>query len=378
MNIVPRVCIMSDNLLRRHEWIWIAVAAVLLRAIIFAAVCLHAHLAPGDYARLYDGRSYIITAQAMTGDRTEFNDYHGRVFPGYPAIIAVTHLTGVPFTATAVAIDWLTAAAAAVFAAMLFTDRRIGWAMVMLIPHYLMNSAMALSEAPLLAFTLGGLLLVRRSRPTSGGVLIGIAGLIRPMACFALIGCGFAETLRRRFISSGIMIAAAGLVVFAGLLLVGHWRGDAFASARYYANSPNTYDGQLLTWPFHALLTVPADRHVPIARVAYIWAHAVIALIACGVMLWRFTQHPRNLDLRDALAGPWLWSNTLFALCTGSVWGFECFHRFTIPALPAMFWAIRRVLPQKNIGWILVAAVSTLIAVLTILRDQPVISIPSP
>jgi hypothetical protein len=363
------VCNMTDTAPRRHEWIWIAITAISLRAMIFAVVCLHAHLALGKYARLYDGTSYIITARAMTGDRTEYNDYHGRVFPGYPAMIAMTHLTRLPFAAAAVAIDWITAAIAAVFATMLFSDRRIGWAMVMLIPHYLMNSAMALSEAPLLAFTLGGLLLVCRCRPIGGGVLIGIAGLIRPMACFALAGCGFAEALRRRFFRTAVIIAATGLVVLAGLLVVRHWRGDAFASARYYANSPNTYDGDLLTWPFHALLTVPTQHHVPAARVAYIWTHAVVVLIGCGIMLRRFIQHPISLDWRDALAGPWLWTNTLFALSIGSIWGFECFHRFLIPASPAMFWAIRRVLPQKNIGWAILAAISTLIAVLTILHD---------
>lgn len=365
--------------LRSRGFIAIAAAAIALRAIILVIVCACGRLLPGQYARLYDGNSYLITASAMAGDRSGFNDFHGRVFPGFPAMIALAHAAHLPMPAAAVGIDWICAAATAVLAARLFNDRRVGWAMVMLIPHYLMNSAMALSEAPLLAFSLAGLLLIRRNRMTGGGALLGIAGLVRPMACFALLGAVVAESIGRsswlrRLFNISILTGAAGAVVFAGLILVHHWRGDALAGARYYVNSPNTYDGQLLTWPFHALLMVPGQRHVPASRVAYLWAHAILSLMACGVMarvLIRPKPVPEPIDWRDALAAPWLWGNTLFALCIGSVWGFECFHRFTIPAMPAMFWALRAILPMRAYAWMIIAFASTLMAVLTVLHDVP-------
>lgn len=354
-----------------------AVASLLLHLLICVTVCTRAHLPLDHYARLYDGNSYIITAEAMCGDRTEFNDYHGRVFPGFPALIALVHLTGLPFAVAAIGIDWISAAASAVLAAKLFNDRRIGWAMVFLIPHYLMNSALAMSEAPLLAFTLAGLILARDRRIAAGGACLGIACLIRPMACFALLAFVLAELaagqkpMRVRFIRISLFCAAAVAVVLGGLVWMHHWRGSALAGLRYAAASPNTYGGDLFAWPFHALATVPNQRHEPPARVAYIWAHVVLVLGACGAMLRLLFRRPHNWDFRDALAAPWLWTNTLFILCIGNIWGFECFHRFTIPALPAMFWAIRNILPRRIVGWSILAMMSTLVAVLTLLHDLP-------
>ena len=54
----------------------------------FTAVSLRLHLSVNQFAHLYDGNSYLITAQAMLGDRAQFSEYHGRVFPGFPAMIA--------------------------------------------------------------------------------------------------------------------------------------------------------------------------------------------------------------------------------------------------------------------------------------------------
>ena len=379
--------------LHRGDWLWIAGLAIALRASICVIVCIHSRLSIDQYARLYDGNSYLITAVAMLGDRSQFNDFHGRVFPGFPALIAIVHRGGIPLAITAVGIDWFCAATAAVLAGVLFIDRRVGLAMACLFPHYLMNSALALSEAPLLAFTLAGLLLVHRQRAVRGGAAIGIAGLIRPMACFALVGSTVAQWVnspetnpRSRSLRVLLVGAFAGMTFLAGLLLVQHWRGDALANARYYASSPNSYDGQLLSWPFHSLLTTPRLRHVPPGRVIYIWAHAVFALVGCGLLVRPFFTpglfarglfvrglfaRRMTLDYRDGLAAPWLWCNTLFALCTGSVWGFECFHRFLIPALPALFWALRKALPRKPIGWIAIAITSMVIAVITITHDHP-------
>jgi hypothetical protein len=376
--------------IRPGEGVSIAVAAVLLRLLICVIVCAHAHLTINNYARLYDGQSYIISAAAMSGDRSEFNDYQGRVFPGFPALIALVHLTGVALPVAAVAIDWSSAAVAAVLAATVFHDRRVGWAMVMLIPHYLMNSAMALSEGPLLAFTLAGIWFVydeatplgdraikRAGAVVAGGLLLGIALWIRPMACFAILGLTLGLLLKRtvspsrRWMRIGIAAAAACAVDLYGLVLLHRWRGSALTGFRYAASSPVTYGGELITWPFHALLMVPIQRHVPIGRVAYVGTHAIVALIACGVILRRLMHRRHELDDRDLIAGPWLWTNTLFALCIGSMWGFECFHRFTIPAMPAMFWAIRTVFPSRPIGWWIIAMISTVMAVLTIVHDLP-------
>jgi hypothetical protein len=224
-------------------------------------------------------------------------------------------------------------------------------------------------------FTLAGLLAARRGWFTVAGLSFGIAMLIRPMACFALAGWGIAQWFAVRKVGRICQVGAvAATAVVCGLIWVHHWRGDAMAGMRYYAMSPNAYGGQLLTWPFHALLTAPSQRHATAGRVVYIWAHVVLVLAACALSL---VSHLRNSpgrkagDWRDLITISWLWSNTLFVLCIGSVWGFECFHRFLIPALPAMFWAIRGLLPKRAVAWTVLATASVWIAIATVLHDLP-------
>jgi small-conductance mechanosensitive channel len=187
-----------------------------------------------------------------------------------------------------------------------------------------------------------------------GGALLGMAGLVRPMACFAVFGQTFMYAVRRRWATAASFAIASGLIVFAGLWLVQDWRHDALASFRYQALSPAAYDGHLLTWPFRSLLITPLAEHASGWRVVYIWIHVVAVIAACGALAWHIARQWRvgwRADARDLLAGPWLLGNTLFALCIGNVWGFECFHRFLIPAQPAMFWALRGILPPARWRW---------------------------
>ncbi len=110
--------------------------------------------------------------------------------------------------------------------------------MVMLIPHYLINSSLAMTEAPLLALTLGALVLVTSGRFALAGLLFGLAGLVRPMACFALLGALLYSALTNRFRKglSTALIAAA--VVGLGIAILHHYTGDAFRGIRIYHNSP--------------------------------------------------------------------------------------------------------------------------------------------
>src|SRR5205823_8859794 len=107
----------------------------------------------------------------------------------------------VPFAVAALAIPWICSGVAAAAAAAFFANRRLGWAMIFLLPHYLSYSSMPMSEAPLLAATLTGMALARRQGVwgvATGGLVMGVAGLIRPVACFALAGLLAHDLLRGR------------------------------------------------------------------------------------------------------------------------------------------------------------------------------------
>ena len=338
------------------------VVAVLLRAGVFLTASHVYHIPPPAFAAKGDGASYIAYAKAILGDSSKLTEYDRRVFPGYPALIAIAHCLGLSFSVAAVSVDWLSAGIATGAALALFRDLRVGLAMVYLVPHYLTNSSLAMSEAPMLAFALVGLLLVLRRRMyLVGGALLGFACLIRPMACFAVIGAIVALVMQRE--SRRALLTGVGwaLVLAAGIAFVSWFSSDVFQSLRIYRDSPRAYGGHLFEWPFYSLITTPAREHVSAGFVTYIYAHVAIVLFACAMISVRLVWHgsaahdsPARTSL-DALACTWLIGNTLFQLCIGSTWGFRHFARFAIPAQPALFWALCPMLPRRMWPWLISA-----------------------
>jgi hypothetical protein len=351
--------------------------AILVRGIICVFVLLFCHTTFSKYADLFDGRSYLITARAMAGDWSQFDNYQGRVFPGFPAMIAMLHRASIPIPIAAVGLDWLGAGLAAGAVVLLFQDIRVGCAIAVLMPHYLMNSSLALSEAPMLGLSCLGLLMLWQeeserplplARVILGGLLLGASGVVRPMACFAAIAFGAVAASKHRWRDLALVTVTAGSVVLVSLIAAQQWRGDALAGVRYYANSDLTYGGQLLTWPFHSLIAVSFSSQVPLQRILYIWLHVALVLAACLLAIRGLIEFPKISSL-DLLAGVWLLTNTAFVLCVGSVWGFQCFHRFAVPALPPAYWFLRKFLPSRWIEWIVISATSGALATFTIVHE---------
>ena len=346
-----------------RELIFIALSAIAFRVAIFLTASALFNISFDTYICKGDGESYLAYAKAIFGDSSGLREYDRRVFPGFPALIAIVHAVGAPIGVAGLAITWVSAGIAAMLAAKLFDDRRVGWAMVMLIPHWPINSSLVMSEAPLLALALAGLCLVRVNRPIPAGLMMGLGGLVRPMACFTVMGAMFSRILRREWRSALICGSAAAAVVLAGIASLHIWTGDAFAGTRIYANDPGTYRGEIWMWPFQSLVTTPFRQPVSAWKMIYIWLHVVLTLAACGILIRQLVRQGRGLDERDAMALPWLAGNTLFVLCIGSTWGFDHFPRFTIPAMPAMFWAIRAILSQRWYWWMLIGIGSFVIGV---------------
>jgi hypothetical protein len=343
----------------------IAATALILRIVLCVGALQRYDLSMHDLSHLRDGDSYIRVAAAMRGDESELKPFDRRVFPGYPGLIALLRSLGANQDTAALALNWLAGAAAAVLSAVVFRDRRVGWGMAVLTPSYLMYSTLAMSEPTLMAFIMGGLAAALSGHVLIGGLLLGYAGLIRPVACFAVVGCmayAFAGKKPRRAIITG---AAALAVVAAGVLALQAWRGDALEGLRMYASDDRAYGGEPLTWPFKSLIVTPLAQKTALWKVVYIWAHVAVTLFGCAVAALLIRGRGRlakGAACNDAalpwLAWPWLWGNTLFVLCVGAHWGFHEFHRFMTPALPPLLWVLRRWIPSSRIFWAVVAALS--------------------
>ena len=345
----------------RGDLIAIGASAFLLRFGFFLLLVARFHVTVDSWSQRGDGPSYLAQARSMLGSNSAMTDYDRRVFPGYPALIAMVHLTGIRLPVAALLIDWCSGALVAVFAAALFRDRRIGWACVMLIPQFLINSTMAMSEAPMLALATGGLLLARRRGGGTAGAMLGAAGLVRPVACFAVLGFAVAQGAGRKWRSALVGCVASATVVAIGIIALWLWTGDAFHGVKVYANHPSAYGGHLLAWPFQSLIEETLSPRVDLGRAIYIWTHVILVLLGCGLLAARCVVARPAVDWRDALSLPWLAGNTAFVLCIGSYWGFQHFPRFTLPALPAFFWAFHRFLPH---GWYVWTALAIVIPLL--------------
>jgi hypothetical protein len=342
---------------RRGELVWVAVFAVALRVAIFFAARWYGHLSTAHYTLRGDTDSYIAWASAMTGEckLSSLSEYDRRVFPGYPAMIALVHLAGWPLPWAAAGVTWLAAGVAAAAAGKAFSDARVAWAMTCLIPHYNINSTLGMSEAPMLAMVCLGLLASQRHRPILAGALFGYAGLIRPVACFGMLGVVFALVVGRRIRPAVVMTVSAGLIVAAGVIALQSWSGDALRGPRVYANHPDAYAGHLLQWPMYAMIHTPYIEKTPPWRIVYTWLHFALVVIGSVLLGVRLLRDERPLP-RDLVAWPWLTSNTLFVMCVGTPWGFRHFPRFSLPAQPALFWALREWLPRRPWWYLIIAA----------------------
>jgi hypothetical protein len=189
------------------------------------------------------------------------------------------------------------------------------------------------------------------------------------MACFALAGVVLALLQQRRGRGVVVLITAVVVAFAWQVALFQHWTGDALRGIHVYSQNPSAYGGQMITWPFHSLLTTPLRERASAGRIFYIYVHVLITLLACAMIAERIVSSDRP-DLRNSVAFPWLIGNTLFVLCIGSVWGFRHFPRFTIPAAPAMFWTLRKLLPREPRWWLPIGTVCTALAIAGVI-DSP-------
>lgn len=354
---------MSRTSLHSLDLLLVGLLALLTRLLTVVLALHFGHLSLGQYANKGDGESYLRFARWINGDASQLTDYDRRVFPGYPTLIALVGRCGVSLPMAAVGIDVVSAAIVAVFGALTFSDSRIGWAMVVLLPHWMINSSLAMSEAPMLALSMIGVFFASRGRPVDGGIFFAFAGLVRPMACFAAIAMAVGLFWRGKPRSGFALLGVAAALVGVGILLMQHFTGDALHGMQVYANSPRAYGGDLLAWPGKSLIDSPVRLNASIGKIIYIYAHVAVVLLALGMLAmwthrdWTNASAGRGkTEWRNIASLIWLGGNTALVLCIGSTWGFAHFPRFTIPAQPALAWAWRDYLPKSKWVWIVVAA----------------------
>jgi hypothetical protein len=272
-------------------------------------------------------------------------------------LIAALAGLGLPIPVAALAPSWLASGVLAALGARYFESRPIGWALATLPPSLVVSSSLISSEALCLVWSLGGLVAHRRGAAALAGLAFGVAALFRPVAVFALLGALAVDALHRRY-GRGLRLGLAAAASLAGgLLVAGKSTGDPLLSFRRYDDA---YEGDLITWPFSSLIRTALSPEVAGWKVAYVGIHVALALAACAMALRNLRT--RDAEPRDLVAAVWLLGNTGFVLCIGNVWGFHDFPRFLTPAAPALFWFVRRWLPERLYVWAMIGVLSAALA----------------
>lgn len=370
----------------RRDLFVIAILALTVRLALVIAAAINNHWSLTDIANLHDGPSYLRVAGSMLDPTAVVAHLDRRVFIGYPALIAAAGAARIPLPIAALVISWLASAVVAVTAAQLFADRRIGWALVFFPPSYLIFSSLAMSEASMLALIGVGLYsIIRRQWYAAGALALGCAGLVRPVAGFAVLGVlaviahrwflerhevrrihkiqpHFETRTGREQLRAAVLVSViSGAVVAAGLVVLRFWRGDALEGVKIYALSQDTFAGQMLSWPFASLIMTPLNTPVPLWKLGYVWSYVLFVIVGCILAARRLRSSRRSETFDLALlANVWLFANTIFVLCTGSMWGFQYFDRHILAAVPALLWAYTDVFPKRWPLWLGLGAMFTI------------------
>jgi hypothetical protein len=357
-------------------------AAAFFARVVFFAVASHLTGLDGvKFAELADGHSYIATARSMAGEAVLLNDYDHRVFPGLPMLLAGGIKLALPPHAMALGLNWLADALVALLTVLIFREWRLGLAIALLPPTFLMESTGVASEPTMLVFTLLSLWLLRERRMLAAGLAVGFALAIRPMALGAWAG-GFAVLVLVRD-GRGALRLAFGTLLALGLvaLWLYRWNGDPLISFRTQYSHKDAYAGAPFCLPLENFIRFTLSRGLPPLRLGYLWAHALVALAACGLLareLWREGFGAMAARPLPWMLGVWLALNTGVALCINGFWGVQIFPRLLVPALPALLYPFRAWLPRGALAWLAIAAASFAIGLYFFVVNQRLLGAQGP
>jgi hypothetical protein len=334
---------------------------VLSGAALFGATTaiLHGHaLTNGDNA------AYVEVATALR--HWDFQALHDvQHFMGYPyAMAAVSWLLRVPVSVSLGLVAGAASLISTFLASRMFGTRAAGYFAVSNFA-WLQASFLGGSEPLAVALGIGAFWNFRRGRPLLAALLGGLATIVRPLMIFTLVGIGITLLYRKRYIEF-LGALAVGLAI--GLLYVfplAHYFGDplltahSYTSRDYGASNVTGPHGQLFSWPFYAIIVGTMVYPAPWSNL--ILSFSWIALVIAGIVAM-FSRGLREYVKANPAEVVFFAFYLTMVFCYGYlVWARGNFMRFSIPALPFVFFALLRWLPEdRRVLWALGVAAPVL------------------
>jgi hypothetical protein len=314
-----------------------------------------------------DAGSFLSVAKVIFGisPASSLSLYDRRVFPGWPLIFGWVLKLGAPDQAMVVVAVCLAAFVPVLFYR-LTGERTLAWYLVYFPPAWLVASTHPVSEAAYLAAILCGLLALKHGRPALAAALGGGCIVLRAFGIAWLAGLLLGrQRLDSRTNRNLVLSLFAAVLPVLGLLAINVWLyGSPLEQLHVYGqplsqlNIPPELAAQLHNpsghwgWPFEHLLLTPWHTHVPLWKIAYIYAHLPVLLL----LMWRaaaFLGKKSGSEAWQIAVVFGFLANSALILCTGPYWGFESFDRYFVWGLPGALWLARPWLGQPRWHWLL-------------------------
>jgi hypothetical protein len=355
---------------------------LLVMAIVSAAVmwltALVLHRAGNLVAGYGDNDAYLAVANAIL--HWDFRQIGIQHFMGYPYFIALVSLL---FRVPTVLALWLVAFGSSLLsvwlAARLFGTVAAGY-FALTNFAWLQLSFLGGSEPLAVALGLGALLAFRRNRVFLAALLASLSVTVRPLMIFVLVGIGLLLLCRKQF---GAFFIALGTGLAIGtlyMLPLVRYFGDplltvhSYTARDYGGGGVAGPHGHLFGWPFHGIVAGTLAYPAPWSNLllSFFWIGLVLAGV--GMMFSsRFRKYAKAYPNEAIFCGLYL----LVVFCYDYlIWARGTFIRFSIPALPFVFYALLRFLPKdRRILWCL-SVVGAVLATLSAVGVRNVVGHP--
>lgn len=326
-----------------------------LSAVLFACTILFAHSYASAVSNFGDSSAYTDIASAIR--HWDFRDLQVKQFWGYPyAMAAVSLLTRFSDQSALLLVSFVSYLASVVLAYRLWG----GWVaglFAVLNFDWLQRSFLGGSEPLAVALIFGALLATRKDRWVLAAFLAALSTIVRPLGLCCLVAIGLVLLNRREYkkLAWSVLIGAAiGLLYVLPLAI--HF-GDPLATVHSYGNS----NYSLFGIPFYAIVKGTLLFPAPWTNLTLDFGWIALVLFGVATMLSdaTFRGYAKRNPVEVLFAGMYL----LAVFCYNyPVYARSNFARFAIPALPVVYLALSRWVPQdRRILWAL-GAVSPVLA----------------
>jgi hypothetical protein len=212
---------------------------------------------------------------------------------------------------------------------------------------WMQRSFLGGSEPLAVALIFGALLLVRKGRYVLASFLAALSTVVRPLGVCCLLGIGIVLLYRREYKKLGLAVFIGAVTGGLYMLPLAKYFGDPLATVHSYQGAQVPVFGV----PFYAIIKGTILYSAPWTNLALDFGW--IALVLAGVLAMsldpKFRDYAKNNPVEVLFAALYL----LAVFCYNyPVFARSNFARFAIPALPIIFVALSRWMPQdRRILW---------------------------